>query len=77
MHIRSIYGEGELAEEATCKECLQVQQEAGRAVERKLHFYNLDVILAVGYRVRSERGTRFRQWAFRLDCEGYAHMLAG
>jgi hypothetical protein len=42
MHVRSVYDDGELSEEATCKEYLQVQPEAGRAVERKLRFYNLD-----------------------------------
>jgi hypothetical protein len=62
-HLRSIYAEGELSEAATCKESLQVREETGRSVRRRLRFYNLDAILAVGYRVRSERGTRFRQWA--------------
>jgi hypothetical protein len=63
MHLRGIYADGELSEEATCKEYLQVQQETGRSVERRLRFYNLEVILSVGYRVRSERGTQFRRWA--------------
>ncbi len=63
MHLRSIYAHGELSEAPTCKEYLQVQQETSRSVERRLRFYNLDVILAVGYRVRSERGTQFRRWA--------------
>jgi hypothetical protein len=63
MHLRGIYAAGELSEEPTCKEYLQVQQETGRSVKRRLRFYNLDVILAVGYRVRSERGTQFRRWA--------------
>ena len=63
IHIRSIYAEGELAEAATCKEHLQVRQEGTRSVRRRMKFYNLDVILAVGYRVRSPRGTQFRQWA--------------
>jgi hypothetical protein len=61
--IKSIYGEGELAEEATCKEFLQVRSEGGRQVQRSLKAYRLDMILAVGYRVRSPRGTQFRQWA--------------
>lgn len=61
--IKSIYGEGELAEEATCKEFLQVRSEGGRQVQRSLKAYRLDLILAVGYRVRSPRGTQFRQWA--------------
>lgn len=63
LHIRSIYQEGELTEDATCKEYLQVRQEGKRKVQRKLKFYNLDIIIAVGYRVRSHRGTQFRQWA--------------
>lgn len=63
LHIKSIYTEGELAPEATCKEYLQVRQEGKRLVERQLKHYNLDMILAVGYRVRSHRGTQFRRWA--------------
>jgi len=63
MHIKSIYGEGEQDEAATCKEYLQVRPEGDRQVHRALKHYNLDVILAVGYRVRSPRGTQFRQWA--------------
>ena len=63
MHLKSIYEEGELNEEATCKEYLQVQQEGSRSVRRTAKHYNLDAILAVGYRVRSARGTAFRQWA--------------
>lgn len=62
-HIRSIYDEGELNEAATCKESLQVRSEGDRQVERSLKFYNLDLILAIGFRVRSPRGTQFRQWA--------------
>lgn len=63
IHIGEIYKDGELSEAATCKEHLQVQQEGGRAVRRQIKFYNLDMILAVGYRVRSPRGVQFRQWA--------------
>lgn len=63
QHTKAIYAEGELTEAATCKELLQVRQEGGRAVNRSLKHYNLDMILAVGYRVRSPRGTQFRQWA--------------
>lgn len=63
QHTKAIYAEGELTEGATCKELLQVRQEGGRAVNRTLKHYNLDMILAVGYRVRSLRGTQFRQWA--------------
>lgn len=63
QHIRAIYTEGELNQEATCKQDLQVQREGERNVRRTLKYYNLDLILAVGYRVRSPRGTQFRQWA--------------
>lgn len=63
IHLKSIYADGELVEEATCKEYLQVRQEGARLVQRALKHYNLDAILAVGYRVRSARGTQFRQWA--------------
>lgn len=61
--IRAILDDEELAEEATCKDFLQVRTEGGRQVSRSLKHYNLDMILAVGYRVRSERGTQFRRWA--------------
>ena len=63
LHIKSIYEEGEQTPEATCKEYLQVRQEGARQIQRALKHYNLDMILAVGYRVRSQRGTQFRQWA--------------
>ena len=63
MHIKAIYEEGESDEEATCKDCLQVRHEGSREVARSLHHYSLPVILSVGYRVRSPRGTQFRRWA--------------
>ena len=63
LHLKSIYEDGELDESATCKDYLQVRSEGGREVSRKLRHYNLAAILAVGYRVRSHRGTQFRQWA--------------
>ncbi len=63
LHIKSIYEEGEQTPEATCKDYLQVRQEGDRQVLRDLKHYSLDMILAVGYRVRSLRGTQFRQWA--------------
>jgi len=63
MHLKNIYAEGELAEEATCKEFLQVQTEGGRRVERQRKFYNLDAIISVGYRIQSLVATRFRIWA--------------
>lgn len=61
--VKAIYGEGELTPEATCKEFLQVRKEGSREVRRSLKNYSLDMILAVGYRVRSARGVQFRQWA--------------
>lgn len=63
LHIQGIYEEGEQVLQATCKQYLQVRKEGGRQVQRALKHYNLDMILAVGYRVRSQRGTQFRQWA--------------
>lgn len=63
LHLKSIFTEGELSERATCKEYLQVRTEGNREVSRQLRHYNLSVILAVGFRVRSHRGTQFRQWA--------------
>ena len=63
LHIGNIYQEGELTPDSTCKEFLQVQPEGGREVKRKRKYYNLDVIISVGYRVKSLRGTQFRIWA--------------
>ena len=63
IHIKNIYLEGELSQSATCKEYLQVQNEGTRTVSRNTKHYSLDVIIAVGYRVKSSRGTLFRQWA--------------
>ena len=62
-HIKNIFEEGELHPEATVAKNATVQTEGARAVSRDLEFYNLDVIIAVGYRVKSHRGTQFRQWA--------------
>ena len=62
-HIKNIYEDSELDIEATCKDFLQVQNEGGREVRRERKFYNLDMILAVGYRVRSNVGIHFRRWA--------------
>ncbi|MDE7450082.1 MAG: virulence RhuM family protein [Paramuribaculum sp.] len=66
LHIRKIYKEGELREETTVKEYLTVQMEGNRRVQRRILFYNLDVIISVGYRVKSLRGTQFRQWANKV-----------
>lgn len=63
LHVAAIYEEGELDPEATSKDYLLVQTEGDRQVRRSLKHYSLDMILAVGYRVRSLRGTQFRQWA--------------
>lgn len=63
LHAKNILAEGELNAKATVKESLTVQNEGGREVKRQITLYNLDLILAIGYRVRSPRGTQFRQWA--------------
>ena len=62
-HIKHIYEEGELQEAATCRTFRQVRQEGSRVVNREIPYYNLDMIIALGYRVRSIIATRFRQWA--------------
>ena len=62
-HIQHVYGEGELVETATCREFRQVRAEGSRQVARVLPLYNLDMILSVGYRVKSAMATRFRIWA--------------
>ena len=62
-HIKNIYKSGELDEKATCAKNTQVRLEGNRTVTRNIPYYNLDVIISVGYRVNSIRGTRFRQWA--------------
>lgn len=63
QHLKAIYEEGELSPQATIKQFLIVQTEGTRQVSRTVEHHNLDAILAVGYRVRSARGTAFRQWA--------------
>ena len=68
QHVAAIYTEGELDPAATCKQYFQVRCEGSRDVRRNLRHYSLPVVIAVGYRVRSTRGTQFRQWATaRLD----------
>ena len=62
-HIKNVYEDGELVVDSTCKDFLQVQIEGAREVQRARKFYNLDMILAVGYRVRSNVGIHFRRWA--------------
>ena len=65
-HIKNIYSEGELTPLATVREFRTVQKEGNREVSRDIEYYNLEIILAIGYRVRSERGTQFRKWATEL-----------
>ena len=76
LHTNNIFKEGELMPDATVKESLTVQIEGRRSVKRKIIWYNLDVIISVGYRVKSIRGTQFRQWANKVLKEyllkGYA-----
>lgn len=64
-HIEQIYEDEELSREATCKRFLQVRQEGARSVKRQFAHYNLDMILAIGMRLRSDVAVRFRQWAIR------------
>ena len=63
VHIKNILQEAELQEEGTIKEILIVRKEGSRNVRRPVNFYNLDMILSVGYRVNTRRGTQFRIWA--------------
>jgi len=63
IHLKALYEEGEIDVRATCKEYLQVRREGSREVSRQVQHYSLPAIIAVGYRVRSHRGTQFRQWA--------------
>lgn len=65
LHIKNIYEEGELIPEATVKEFLTVQKEGDRKVKRTLDYYKLDMIISVGYRIKSTVATHFRQWATR------------
>ena len=63
LHLKKLYEDGELSRDATTEESSVVQTEGARKVQRPLTLYNLDAILAVGYRVRSKRGVQFRRWA--------------
>ncbi len=76
LHLNNIYKERELDRNSTVKKYLTVQKEGKRAVTREIEHYNLDVIISVGYRVKSERGTQFRIWANKVLKEylvkGYA-----
>ena len=73
-HIKNIYRERELNEKPTIRKFRIVQKEGGRTVERDIDFYNLDVIISVGYRVKSLRGTQFRIWATNILRQ---HLVAG
>ena len=66
LHIKNIFEEGELTEDSTVKDYLTVQNEGSRTVSRNVTHYNLDVIISVGYRVKSLRGTQFRIWATQV-----------
>jgi hypothetical protein len=63
LHINNLFKEGELNKNSVVKDSLTVQEEGGRKIKRKIIYYNLDVIISVGYRVKSNEGTKFRQWA--------------
>jgi hypothetical protein len=62
-HINNVFAEGELEQNRTCRKFRQVRKEGDRDVERDIEYYNLDVIISVGYRVKSQQGTQFRIWA--------------
>lgn len=72
QHLKNIYSEKEITKGGTCKDSLHVQNEGKREVSRKLTYYSLEAIVAVGYRVNSERGTEFRQWATGI-LKSYIH----
>ena len=65
-HIKNTFSEGELEPDSTCRKFRQVQKEGKRTVTREIEHYNLDVIISVGYRVKSKRGTQFRIWANKV-----------
>ena len=73
-HVLNVYEEGELEREPTIRKFRIVRQEGSRQVMRAIEHYNLDVIISVGYRVKSQAGTRFRQWATRVLRE---HLIQG
>ncbi len=80
LHIKNVYDEGELETIPTVKEYLTVQKEGTRNVKRTVQVFNLDVIISVGYRVKSHVGTHFRQWATRylreLIIKGFAYNIS-
>ncbi len=68
LHIKNIFSTKELDNKSTTEEYSVVQMEGGREVKRRIKFYNLDLIISVGYRVNSKRGTQFRIWATNPPC---------
>ena len=70
LHLKNIYAEGELEQNATTEKFSVVRKEGTRTVNRTIDHYNLDAIIAVGYRVNSKKATRFRQWATVLPVQG-------
>lgn len=74
MHLKNVFNDEELIEDATTKDFLVVRQEGNREVRRRIKHYNLDAIISVGYRVSSKRATQFRQWATRTLKE---HLVQG
>jgi len=72
QHLKNIYSDGEVNEQATCKKFLQVQTEGKRYVRRGTAMYSLEAIIGVGYRINSERGIQFRQWATEI-LKNYIH----
>jgi hypothetical protein len=73
-HIKNIYAEGELSKKGTVSKMETVQREGARYIKRLIEYYNLDMIIAVGYRVNSRHATRFRMWATRILRE---HIIRG
>ena len=74
LHIKNIFSENELDKSSTVKKSLTVQKEGNRSVSREIEFYSLDVIISVGYRVKSVEGTKFRIWANQILKD---HLLNG
>jgi hypothetical protein len=66
LHIKNVFNEGELDRNSTVREYLTVQKEGKRTIKRKVEYYALDVIISIGYRVKSQRGTQFRIWANKI-----------
>lgn len=75
-HINNVFNEGELDKGSTVRKSRTVQKEGGRIVSREIEHYNLDVIISVGYRVKSKRGTQFRIWANKVIRDYLVHGFA-